>query len=366
MPYLDKRNPYNPGYALPGNVLDEPFGRGVLVSKGLPRKTISTLQPDWLETGRQAMGHTEGVFADGHGKGGGGIFSSPAGQGVLGSAHSEGIFADGHGKGGGGIFSSPAGQGVLGGNILDAKIGGSGDPIAEFGKQGAALVMQGVKGVPIAARKEMMKAILDSIDTKLYTMVADRTEKLQKEKGYPAALAMEKALAAAFANRYLAQLVDIGKQGPEAGMKGLVGLGTAHGQCRCCQNLERHIAMGGLWGTLKGFGKKVVGIPYAAGKKVLKGLGKLACVASSSGALTAVAAAGGTVAGGPIGGSAGAKGAAIASALCAKKGPGAMVSEEEIEAAMEAKKIKAGFPVLPVVIGGGALLLAVMLLRRRA
>ena len=343
MAYLDKRNPYNPGYVLPPNVLDEPLGRGVIVSKGLPRRTIATFQPDWLETGRQAMGDA-------------GIFSSRGNQGVLGSDDGQGV------------FSSRGNQGVLGGHVLGGntlgaapavKLGGAGDPIAEFGRRGAALVLREVRAIPLAARKQSVKTILDAIDPKLFAKIGDRIEKLVQEKGYSSKVALEKALAAAFANRYVEQLIEVGKKGPGAATTGLLGLGDHDGQCACCQKLARHLAMGGIGSFFKKVGRTIAG----AGKNIVRGLGKLHCIASRTGATAVVAGIAGGAAGGPAGAAAGAAGAKIVAQLCAKKGPGAVITEEEIVAELPPPAAGKPFPVLPVLLIGGGLLTALVVLK---
>ena len=305
--FLRKNHPWDPGYALPGHVTAEPMGRGVYVTKYTPRKTIATYQPSMF---RPRSGK-KGIVAKPYPPG-------PRQPWLAGSADLSqymsmgdsviGILETEHGKGGGGVFDSQEGKGVLGDDTLGTQkpLQHSSNPIMNFGLVSAAATMKEVRKLPPKDRKKGMKAILDAIDPKLWSHVADRTAALKEEKGYNATLAMEKALAAAYANRYLEQLIEIGKKGKPAMMKGLTGLGI-------------YEALGWPpWDQIKSAGQTVGGAVAGAAKAVGSAVGKASCVAANSGVLAPAATAGGLVAGGPAGAVAAGAGATGVSALCNK------------------------------------------------
>ena len=301
MARLRSDHPWNPGYALPKNVLDEPYGQGVIITKQVKRGTISALQPSWLVDGPGAQGSLGGVE---HGSLGG---STIAGNSLRGGA-----------------------QGSLSGTPFDAKegpvqIGGASDPIANFGREAAKLVLSEMKKVLPAERVSTMRRVLDDIDAKLFDQVAAGA-KARQAAGASAADALEKALAASLAGSYLEQLQKLGKTGqvPTSGVLGLA-LGTVSPD-----------GLGSFWGSLKNAGAKIGG-----------GLKKLACKAANNPAASIAA----TAAGGPAGGT----GVQLASEMCG--------GSKAADVAPPPPPPAAAFPIVPVLIGGGVLL-AVLALRK--
>jgi len=319
MARLRPSHPWNPGYSIPKNVLDEPYGQGVIVTKQAKRGTISALQPEWLVDGAGAP-------------------PPAAPLGSLGCAHGNGSL------GGATIKGNSLRSGSLGslsGTSLGAKgangveVGGMSDPIANFGRQGAALIMSEVKYLKESDRVAAMRHILDSIDPQLFDMVAKRAEALGKSGVVPR-VAMERALAASLAGRYLEQLVKMGKTGapPTFGVLGL-GLGTVDPE-----------GLGGFFADVWGGIKKGAGAVGSAAKTVGKGIGKLACKAAGN--------PGTSIAAGAAGGPAGATGAQLASELC---GGGTQSGGGYVPPPA------APFPIMPVLLIGGGLL-AVLALRK--
>jgi hypothetical protein len=315
MARLSSGHPWNPGYSIPGNVLDEPYGQGVIVTKQVKRGTISALQPEWLVDGA------------------GGSRAGMSGLGSLGCANNHGSLG-GSPIVGNSLKCGP--QGSLSGTTLDGKegvdIGGLTDPIANFGRQAARLIMSEVRYLKPSDRVPAMRHILDAIDPALFDMVAERAKAFQEKSGLVPSVAMERALAASLAGRYLEQLARLGRTGqmPTFGVLGL-GLGSASPE-----------GLGGFWDFL-GSGASAVG---GAAKKIGKGIAGLACKAANSSTLQGAA--------GAAGGAAAAVGAGLASkSLCGKGGD---------DAGAPPPPPKSSFPLVPVLLGGG--LLAFLVLRK--
>jgi len=295
MARLRSDHPWNPGYSLPRNVLDEPYGQGVIVTKQAKRGTISGLQPAYLVDGPGAVG-------------------SLAGNTLAGSVLSGGP------------------RGSLSGTNFDTKdtpvqIGGASDPIANFGRDAAKLILSEMRKVPPAERVSTMRRLLDDIDGKLFDQVA-ATTKVRQDAGETPAVALERALAASLAASYVEQLKKLGetRQPPTSGLLGLA-LGSVSPD-----------GLGSFWGGVKG-----------AGKKIGNGLKSLACKAANNPGAGIAA----TAAGGPAGGT----GVQLAAQLC---GGG---QTTDTAAPLPAPPSSSSFPIMPVLIGGGVLL-AVLALRK--
>ena len=253
------------------------------------------------------------------------------------------------------------------------KLGSAQDPIANFGRDGAVVVMRAVKSVPQSERMATMRTVLDAIDTSLWDSVASKTKKFRDQKGYDAAKAMEHALASTFAESMAKDLVKLGKT-KQMPTSGLLGLGTTEGLGCCCRKAVGYGDLGSVWGGIKkvggavASGAKTVGKTVASGAKTagsavknaavdaLKGLSKLACKASNSSLLTPIAAAAGTAVGGPAGGAAAASGGQILSSAC-RSGGGTPDLPPEPSAEV------GGIPMTPILLAGGAIV-AVMLLKK--
>jgi hypothetical protein len=255
-----------------------------------------------------------------------------------------------------------------------------GDPVAAFGREGAKIVLAEVRTLADPAhRKEALRAILEGIDSGLWSVVEARAAKLKNEKKYDAQTALEKAIAIEFSNRYLGQVIKLGKTG-QAPTRGPLSLAYAEGlgACTCATQESLGFSIGGAFSAVTGGAAKVVGAAGSVAKvaggvagSALNKLGSLACAVGSSSALKTAVVTAAMVKGGQAGAAAAGKGAAVASKICAANpkamtaspGGGGYAGEVRDQRPAAAKS---KFPLVPVLIGGGALLAAVLLLRKKA
>ena len=329
--FLKASHPWNPGYALPANVKKEPAGRGVIITYDRPRGTIDAFVPEQFYSGMGSLGADD-------------LSGSLSGHVLKGNTL-------GHDSLSGGEF----------------KLGSRQDPIAGFGKKAAALVVTQVMSVPPAYRKETLKSILDSISPTLWDDVAKKIPfylNSATTSSVTIRMALEKALGAAFANHYLKQARQMATTG-RAPQGGLMGLGSDCGCDKACASLA------GFWdgvykytgakavvkGTKWAGGKTKAGVKaaYNAGKKAVKGLGKLACAASKSGLLDQAISMGSKAAGAPVPPEAAGKVSGTINELC----PGGVPVDEGYG---EGGGGGSGL-MLPLLIGGGVLA-AILLLRK--
>lgn len=89
--------------------------------------------------------------------------------------------------------------------IDDRIVGSQRDPIANFGRAAAAKMMARMNSLPPSMRKETLRVALNEIDGNLWSEVDTKARRLMDLKGYPAGMALHKALEAAFANKLLNQ-----------------------------------------------------------------------------------------------------------------------------------------------------------------
>lgn len=89
--------------------------------------------------------------------------------------------------------------------IDDRIVGSERDPIANFGRAAAAKLMAKMNAMPPNLRKETLRVALNDIDMNLWNEVDVKTRRLMDLKGYPASMALRKALEASFANKLLNQ-----------------------------------------------------------------------------------------------------------------------------------------------------------------
>lgn len=334
MAQLRKSHPWNPGYAIPQNVLDEPFGQGVVTTAYTPRGTISMLQPNWLTEGKALVVAAKVDKQAEMGSLGDSVFSSKkkAGNGSLGCTTLSGSSLAG------GLF------GPQDATPQRIEIGGHSDPIANFGRDGARAVIEQMKTVPPNLRAETMKALFNAIDPQLYDKVATKADALEKTKGYAPSEALEKALAATLANRLIDQLAIVGQTG-RMPMSGLLGI---------IDPIARVQALHGFWSDvgsgLKSAGSAVVG----AARSAANTLGNLACKTVGNPATAQVA---GSI---PSPQSqAVASGALIAQGLC-----GNAPNAGAVAAGLQPAYAPSTFPVVPVLAIGGALLAVVLITRK--
>jgi hypothetical protein len=375
MALLRRGHPWIAGYAIPQNVIDEPFHQGAIVSRYRKRKTIS--DPSTLRNPRSPGGY---ILPQS-------VRDEPLGQGVrtthyrkrgtisglvpeivvagkqTGRVGVGGIFEDERQTGRLGVLSGTTlgGHSVLGA-LGDEPPGGGRDGVAKLAKETAAMIMANSRSVAPAHRKIFVQAVLGNIDRGLPDKVAAKAALLMKDKRYDAKTALQKAIAVEVANDTLNSLVTMGKTG-RVPTSGLLGLGA----CGCA-------GMQGLgfgWSDVKSAAKKTAGVVLApatggaslaltfpgtaskvadAAKGTLDKIGQAACKLADSGALKLGGAIGGAAAGGPQGAQAGSAGADVAQALCAKPAaPGPLPPPDS------------GLPIVPILIGGGVLM-AVLLL----
>lgn len=109
-----------------------------------------------------------------------------------------------------------------------------GDPFVTYGRNAAALITKTVKKLPLSQRKPVLRATLDAIDPSLWGTIADKAVEYRKA-GNSAAVSMQKAMAASFANGALTEVIRIGKNqrpGPlmHLGLGDDASAGIRHGQ----------------------------------------------------------------------------------------------------------------------------------------
>lgn len=333
MPLLAKWHPWNPGYALPANVLDEPPDQnGAMVTAQAARGTISAFKPfgarhPW-STGYAIPGY---INAE---RPGGPVTVTPqAPRGTI-AVKQPGVFMKqrptqyrGLGSFDGGSQGSLTsfGEGSLGATDAPSDVFGTKkDPILQYGAEAARIIVTEVRKLPAAKRKAGMKEVLDAVDPALWIKVEKTAEKyanLAPQK------ALEKALTVELSNSMAEDLVALGRQGQPASLDGWF--------------TDARKFMGRQTTKVGSFGSSVLGK-----------LGSVACKLTNSGILGATAGAAGMASGGPTGAQAGMVGAQIAGTLCAPSPGSAPVSQQQ-----------SGMPswVVPAAIGGGVLILVLAL-----
>jgi hypothetical protein len=302
-------HPWDPGYAIPAYVAAEPQGRGTFTTKEIPRRTISEPPRD-----RQVYNRTRWAtpnYAQGR------YTKNPLTTKMIPRRTVSLLAPD--------FFGRPAAPGiatgsVLDGNTLDGNTLGDHaapsrveDPIISFGKRGSTLVLRELRRAKTAAQRS---AVFAKIDSGFEREVEKKTAAF-KAKGYPAKSALQRAIAAALSNQLASEFLQLGR--PDA-----------------------------LSGFFSGIGKAFTG---AIGGSV-KGLGKLACGVATSPAGGFAGAAAGAAAGGPAGAQVGLMGAQTAQGMCAGAPP--------IQP-MYGFPAASTFPILPVAIGAGVLVLVLAL-----
>ena len=324
MALVKSDNPWNPGFAIPKHVKDEPPGRGSMVTKAVRRRHYD-LPAEWNWTGGFAV--PEYVLHDkiGQDKGGSyGVRRKEIDSFVPGSLQGLGDTAS------------------------------SVDPITQFGFKAADHLLSTLNSVPADLRSASLNALLDELEPGLPGKVADLAKKMS----------LRDAMAQAMSAGLVKELVNLGK-GKTPQPKSLMGLG--------CYSDRHETALDGFWSTVK----SVVTAPYRGvkyvGGKIVSGIKKVtsttlswaksglskvddlvwAVVSSPTGQAAAMAAAGAT--GGPAAAQAGAAGAQLGAQMCQKN-----------QSAPAPAFLPAGTPswVLPAAIGGGVLVLALVLTRK--
>jgi hypothetical protein len=328
MAHYHQSHPWKPGYAIPKYVLAEPPGRGTFTTKWLPRRTISNVEPKFAavpEAPEALSGSNYWAVPDY-------VLAEPPGRGTfttkwLPRRLAPTIVPD--------YVKKPelSGLGATTYELLPIGGLGPGDPIKAFGERASEWIMANIKGVPADERTAALRALLDTIDKSLWVTVSNKATKY-KAKGIPPKAAMQKALAASLSAGMAKELIQVGKGKTEAlGFLGLEKIGRA------------------ITGTIRG----TVGSAKDFVGKGLDKLGALACAVANNPA--AGLAAGGAAAASGAPPQAGAAGVAVAQSLCAKE-PAA--TQQQLTTPGGAIDRLPGW-VLPVAIGGGALVLVLVL-----
>ena len=238
--------------------------------------------------------------------------------------------------------------------------GSKNDSITAFGQEVAGYVMSTIKNVPPHMRRQAMKALFNQLDPTLWDRVAKKAAQFQKRRDYGAKKALQAAIATSVSAGFAKELVKLGRTKRMPPMNSMLGLGL-YGEA------AQQVVLEGFWSTMKDVvSAPLTGTKWVAGKgwsaakqgsswakDAASKIGSVACRLVQTSAGKVGAAAGSAAMGAPP--EVGMIGAQVAGELCGGNQvgpPGA-----PLPAAPSA------FPIVPVAIGGAALL-GVLLLTR--
>ena len=228
-------HPWDPGFALPANVLAEPPGRGTLVTAQLPRKTISGRPMDW--TGGYAVPQW--------------ILDEPSGRGVYWTKSAQRKTIQ---------QSIP---GSLGDVDQIPKPGFPGDPIKAYGHRASEVIMNGIRTVPPEFRLIALESLLNELESGLYAKVTTKATEYEK-RGMSAKKAVKAAIASQMSAGLAAEMLKLGR-GKSPKPTSLVGLG-------CYGGVGKQIALDGLWSSIKSAASKVASTTKSAVTTVARGV----------------------------------------------------------------------------------------------
>ncbi len=194
MSHFQYPHPWDPGFAVPKYVLAEPQGRGTFTTKQEPRGTIGTVPKNRMVYNRTRWAtpnYAQGRYGE-----------NPLVTKMIPRRTVSLLAPD--------FFSRPAAVGsVLDGSSLgnDFRVGSSGDPIRAFGEQGAKQILDKVKRLPRAKRAQGLREALGP------TLNAEVEKKMaaQRAKGVAPKEALRRALAASLANLLGEEFTRLGK-----------------------------------------------------------------------------------------------------------------------------------------------------------
>lgn len=347
MSFLQRAHPWNPGYAIPGYVLDEPPQRGTHTTNELPRGTYDQIGP-------HSGGYTEpGYVLAERGRGGQyGTKMLPRGT-VLGLPGDFLRPASGAPRGAPTAIGACYERAAIG-EDLDRGGFRAGNPIQLYGEEAAELIVGTIDEVPAGERMAALRVVLDAVSPTLWTAVQERLGEFGK-RGMPAKEALYWALAESMSEGMGKELVRLGRSGkvPTTGHLGL-GATVANGRRRRARPLE----LGGFLGGLTSGAVKWTG-------KAIKGIGGLSCKVVRNPAVPIVAAGVATAYGVPP--QVGYAGATVAQGICTKKGKMPPGFDPGMYPGMSPGMYPGMYPqprppwLMPALIGGGVLVLVLVL-----
>jgi hypothetical protein len=348
MALLKSSHPWNPGYALPPNVLDEPLGRGTFTGQYIPRGTIDTVIP----------GQFQGLGSLGHHTLQGSTLAKNSLQGNSLQGTMLGSVSD--------MVREVAERARHRDHRdhRDRAPGFAGDPIAAYGANAAAVLMAAAARVPRDHRTPLMREMLNHIDSSLWARVSAKATEIRKSRGYDARTALQKALAICMATGFLHELDAYGKGKKKIEVRSHMGL-AAYGVGDYQESLG--FSLSSVTDAI-GTAAKAVGsgvstaakATYGVGKTALKTVGNLACKASS------IASNVPPITPGTMGVAAGANavkgvcGGGKKKAPKDDRGPGGGGGGGVMAASV------GGLPVMPIVLGGAALAAVYFMTRKKS
>lgn len=256
-------HPYDPGFALPLNVMAEPPGRGTLTTAQLPRKTFFPGSRNW--TGGYAL--PDYVMAEPQGRGT--ITTSQARRKTipmkikspLGATPDEAALERMLEEGAPLSLAVPQEVYALDG-VDDSAIprpGFRGDPIKAYGERASEYILRTIRSVPVEFRAVALEALLNEVEPGLYDRVTERANEY-KDRGMRAKEAVRAAMASSMSEGMAKEVVKLG-QGKVPAMRSQMGLGFYGPPARA-------MALEGLWGAIKSGVKKVGSTIKSGAKKV--------------------------------------------------------------------------------------------------
>lgn len=211
--------PWDPGFAMPSNALDEGLERRAFVTRQAPRGTY-----DDPRVGTAGYAVPAYVIKEGIGQGAmvtkwaqRGRYDIPVPQSL--NARPK-VLGEQRLPGGGTKVTMDA----LSGTDLPASY-------QRFGARAAAVIMQRVGSLPAQSRKAALKKILDALDPKLWNRTATIAETLVKGGASPAA-AVQTALGRAMSEGAAAEVLNAGRTGRQPSPHSIMGFG-AYGASFC-------------------------------------------------------------------------------------------------------------------------------------
>lgn len=236
------RNPYNPGYALPDNVLAEPPGRNTIATVQRQRRTFDSpgVIPQAWRTGYALPDYVE---------------AEPLGRGAIST------------------YQRPRKTiptlipNALGDDSASSIVGSSIDPFKQYGMRVSEMILGSINEVPLDMRQIALKSVLNELEPGLYARVSSRAVKY-KNRGMEMTEALGAAIASSVSEGLAKEVIQVGKSGKLPPRKSLMGLGIHDG--------AYEEALSGLWSSIKSGAstvkKKVTSGVSTANRKYQSGL----------------------------------------------------------------------------------------------